>query len=589
MLGQSKFPYAVSEIFSLLKHEDFSVRASAASALGCIKGDFSVNSLLEALNDPHRDVRRNSVVSLGKVGETRVIPFLLDALASDDKFMQEKALSSIQRLSNSNKNILPILLNNISSEYSFIRMSIAKIIGHSRNSVYLPKLLELSLDPSHEVRKSVAVALSNMEKTDEIIHTLKQLILDSDSGVCGQALIALANVCGEDAFDTITANFQRPEEFIRGSCAIASGSLSQLQALKLLTKNINDEHAYVRGSIASSLGKFPSWESAEGLLHYLKDPHEYVRGNASEGLSNFQDYFVGDSLVECCHDPHHYVRAKSVISLGTIGHLKAKSIILSMLSLDDHEYARGNAAISISYIYVDNEVIDALLLAICDISKHVYSHAAQALVDNANDFPEILGKLAAQLHLSPGKSIFRAVKGIQSSCKFYNYEIEQQAKLRKADRASLGDGGDDRSLPATITYNVIKELNLVSEQQPIFNQYNPTIGVNYAAANSNPKIIQNTHQESQDTSLLAIVQIIQALEKRNTHVQNPQQAIDIIDAEFKSLEASRSPQWQNLLNVKRLYNGGKKAAVKVSEHFAQENVWGKGFVAFLEGVSEDVK
>ena len=109
--------------------------------------------------------------------------------------------------------------------------------------------------------------------------------------------------------------------------------------------------------------------------------------------------------------------------------------------------------------------------------------------------------------------------------------------------------------------------------------------------------IQNIHQESQDTSLLAIVQIIQELEKKYTFVQDPQQAIDIIDAEFKSLEADRwrslpereSPQWQNLLNVKRLYNGGKKATVKVREHFAQENVWGKGFVAFLEGASEDVK
>ena len=129
----------------------------------------------------------------------------------------------------------------------------------------------------------------------------------------------------------------------------------------------------------------------------------------------------------------------------------------------------------------------------------------------------------------------------------------------------------------------------MSEQQPIFNQQGATIGVNYAAENSNPKIIQNIQQESQDTSLLAIVQIIQALEKKYTFVQDPQQAIDIIDAEFKSLEASRSPQWQNLLNVKRLYNGGKKAAVKVGEHFAQENVWGKGAVAFLEGVSEDVK
>ena len=100
---------------------------------------------------------------------------------------------------------------------------------------------------------------------------------------------------------------------------------------------------------------------------------------------------------------------------------------------------------------------------------------------------------------------------------------------------------------------------------------------------------QNIQQESQDTALLAIVQIIQALEKKYTFVQDSQQAIDIIDAEFKALEADRSPQWQNLLNVKRLYNGGKKAAVKVSEHFAQENVWGKGAVAFLEGISEDVK
>lgn len=57
----------------------------------------------------------------------------------------------------------------------------------------------------------------------------------------------------------------------------------------------------------------------------------------------------------------------------------------------------------------------------------------------------------------------------------------------------------------------------------------------------------------------------------------------------ESLPKRESPQWQNLLNVKRLYNGGKKAAVKVSEHFSQENVWGKGLVAFIEGVSEDVK
>jgi hypothetical protein len=83
--------------------------------------------------------------------------------------------------------------------------------------------------------------------------------------------------------------------------------------------------------------------------------------------------------------------------------------------------------------------------------------------------------------------------------------------------------------------------------------------------------------------------LITHLQTQHPNITTETEAIDIIDAEFKELEASRSPQWQNLLSLKRLYNGSKKAALKVGEHFAQENVWGKGFVAFLEGASEDVE
>lgn len=132
----------------------------------------------------------------------------------------------------------------------------------------------------------------------------------------------------------------------------------------------------------------------------------------------------------------------------------------------------------------------------------------------------------------------------------------------------------------------------MSTQPPIFNQQNATIGVNYAAENSNPQITQNIQaqpQSSPETALLAIIQIIQALEQKHSQIASPQQTIEIIDAEFKELKSSQPLQWQNLLSVKRLYNGGKKAALKLGEHFAEENPWGKGFVAFLEGFSEDVK
>ena len=131
----------------------------------------------------------------------------------------------------------------------------------------------------------------------------------------------------------------------------------------------------------------------------------------------------------------------------------------------------------------------------------------------------------------------------------------------------------------------------MSNQPPIFNQPNATIGVNYAAENSNPKFIQKieaAQQSSPEAALNAVVQIIQALEKKHTEVQDEEQARNIIDAEFKEIKEQKPIEWQNLINFKRLYNGGKKAAVKVGEHFTESNPWGKGLVAFIEGVSEDV-
>ena len=131
----------------------------------------------------------------------------------------------------------------------------------------------------------------------------------------------------------------------------------------------------------------------------------------------------------------------------------------------------------------------------------------------------------------------------------------------------------------------------MSNQPPIFHQENATIGVNYAAENSNPKVIQKieaAQQSSPEAALNAVVQIIQALEKKYTYVQDEQQARHIIDAEFKEIKEQKPIEWQNLISLKRLYNGGKNAAVKVGEHFAESSVWGKAGVGFLEGVSEDV-
>ncbi|WYL93596.1 MAG: hypothetical protein HEQ35_06675 [Gloeotrichia echinulata IR180] len=127
----------------------------------------------------------------------------------------------------------------------------------------------------------------------------------------------------------------------------------------------------------------------------------------------------------------------------------------------------------------------------------------------------------------------------------------------------------------------------MSEQSPIFNQQHATIGVNYAAEGSQQQFTQNinTTEQNFEGLLTHFKQFIHNLQQEYPDIANETDAYQIID-----IKAKEQPlNWQNFLQLKRLWNGGKKAAIKISEHFTEQNPWGKGAIAFLEGVIEEPK
>jgi hypothetical protein len=66
------------------------------------------------------------------------------------------------------------------------------------------------------------------------------------------------------------------------------------------------------------------------------------------------------------------------------------------------------------------------------------------------------------------------------------------------------------------------------------------------------------------------------------------EAIKIIDVKFEEIRLAEPRRWQNILSLKRVWNGLKKGAIKVGEHFAEETPLGKAFIGFLEGITDDV-
>jgi len=90
----------------------------------------------------------------------------------------------------------------------------------------------------------------------------------------------------------------------------------------------------------------------------------------------------------------------------------------------------------------------------------------------------------------------------------------------------------------------------------------------------------------------AIKEVIKLLQNLQTNHPNVTQteAIEIINAEFTTLQTQNPSLWKNitsnLLNPERWLQGGKAALVATAEHYVDNSVISKAFLAFLDKFSE---
>ncbi|MBD1925395.1 hypothetical protein H6F74_03710 [Trichocoleus sp. FACHB-90] len=125
-------------------------------------------------------------------------------------------------------------------------------------------------------------------------------------------------------------------------------------------------------------------------------------------------------------------------------------------------------------------------------------------------------------------------------------------------------------------------------------KYNIKTDVNQIIEQNNGNVIGKQVQaspENLEQLVLDFQQFITSLQQKYPPITNETATAiaQIIDVEAKLIEIQDKPRFSNILNLKRLWNGSKKAAIKIGEHFVEENPWGKGAIAFLEGVSEEIE
>ena len=549
---------AISELLELVEDSDNYVREMVAYVLGRIGSDAAISGLLKLVKDSDFDVRCTATIALaGKKGSDAAIPNLLQ-LVKDSKYSLKVAIA-LNKIGLDA--VILQLIQFFEHSDSDLRKIVAYTLGKIGSEKAIPGLLKLLNDSDSDVRRIAAYSLEKLGSKEAIIGLLK--VFESFENLDNYnfddlhwMVDIIGNISCKEAIPGLLKLFKYSDNDLGWKAAYVLGKIASEETIPGLLKLVNNSDYYVRVMVAEALGEIGSKKAIPGLLKLLEDSDPDVRGTAAYALGKIGSEKAISGLFKLVKDSEYHVREKVAEALGEMNSEQAISELLKLLK------------------DVNSDVREMAAYAIANIAKQHTEAVAPHL-------PHLLSLISSE----SVKEFHRLILAIQAACKYYNYPIRQLSLLPES-----------RSHPANASASVyiqsIEEFKLMSNQPPIFNQQNATIGVNYAAENSNPKVIQKieaAQESSPEAALNAVVQIIQALEKKYTYVKDEEQALNIIDAEFKEIKEQKPIEWQNLISLKRLYNGGKNAAVKVGEHFAESNPWGKGIVAFIEGVSEDVK
>jgi hypothetical protein len=145
---------------------------------------------------------------------------------------------------------------------------------------------------------------------------------------------------------------------------------------------------------------------------------------------------------------------------------------------------------------------------------------------------------------------------------------------------------DDQKV--SLISNILNEISTAIKTMSEHSKYNFPNAQKVQIFEQVDKYVENSTVVEFDTrsALDDLKQVITELQQRYPQVDTEQASI-IIDAEFQEMKRTQPQRWQKLFSLKRVLNGAKKSSLKVGEHFAEETVWGKAIVGFLEGVTDD--
>ena len=390
--GKSIRYYAktLESLIDFLKDENFSVRSSAAYALGVIGDAQAIPPLIDALKDEDSRVRIRAAYALGRIGDAQAIPPLIDALKDENSRVRWSAADALGGIGDAQA--IPPLIDALKDKDFSVRSSAVYALGVIGDAQDIPPLIDALKDENYSVRIRAAYALGRIGDA-QAIPPLIDALKDENYSVRIRAAYAYRRIGDAQALTPLIDALKDENSSVRSSAAYALGGIGDAQALTPLIDALKDEYSSVRSSAADALGRIGDAQAIPPLIDALKDENSSVRRRAADALGRIGDAQAIPPLIDALKDENSSVRSGAADALGRIGDAQAIPPLIDALK-DENSSVRSSAADALGRIG-DAQAIPPLIDALKDENSSVRRSAADALgrIGDAQAIPPLIDAL----------------------------------------------------------------------------------------------------------------------------------------------------------------------------------------------------
>lgn len=160
-LGELEDASVVPALLTMVRDEDADVRKHTAEALGQLKSTSAIDGLTSLTRDANADVRVSAVNALGQLEDQRTLGALVAALKDAIVDVRAQAADAIHQIDGL-KTAPRALIDALTDPHRDVRKSAAHSLGSIGDEAAVPALKRLTADPDTEVRRAAVESLSEI-------------------------------------------------------------------------------------------------------------------------------------------------------------------------------------------------------------------------------------------------------------------------------------------------------------------------------------------------------------------------------------------------------------------------------------------